>query len=301
MGEKASITLRAVSSSSPKNREKNENIRLTSVERVFAILQDLATDSMTRREITDAAQSRHDRIPKSTLSDLIGMLTRLGYVRYQPDNKTYSLGIRLISLGRKAKEVLQEAGPQKECRELLQRVVGKTGAGAHVAILNSGLAVYIMREEAPDFFGAKIWEGREQVPHLTAIGKALICRFENARVKELLKQHAGAINHKLGRVTKPNELLADLVEIRGRGWAYDDGEHDAKVRCVAAPIYSETGEVVASIGVSRRYDDLDPAKMEKYGREYLRPAADEAAKNPRILSVLSRQYFLSNTPKRGRL
>jgi len=267
---------------------------------VFAILQDLATASMTRREITDAALSRHDKIPKSTLSDLISMLTRLGYLRYRPDNKTYSLGIRLINLGEKAKEALLEAGPQKECRELLQSVVQATKVGAHIAILHSGFAVYIMREEAPDFFGAKIWEGRPQVPHLTAVGKALICRLRDEQVDEILKQHPDAINHKLGRSTDLGPLLTEIHEIRDRGWAYDDGEHDPGVRCVAAPIYSE-GEVVASIGISRRKQDFEEAEMERVGREELRRAADEAAKNPRILSVLSRHHSLSNSPKRGRL
>src|SRR3954447_5214612 len=158
--------------------EKSGNLRLTSVERVFAILQDLAITSMTRREITEAALSRNDRIPKSTLSDLIGMLMRLGYLRYRPDNKTYLLGSPLVNLGEKAKEALFEAGPQKACRDLLKSVVQKTGVGAHIAVLSGGVAVYIMREEAPDFFGAKIWEGREQVPHLTAVGKALICHLQ---------------------------------------------------------------------------------------------------------------------------
>jgi DNA-binding IclR family transcriptional regulator len=302
MKTKTPITQVGAPSSRLKPRKEIDgNLRLTSVERVFAILQDLTTARMTRREITEAALSRRDRIPKSTLSDLINMLTRLGYLRYWPDDKTYSLGMRFINLGEKAKDALLEAGPQKECRELLQYVVQETKVGAHIAILDKGLAIYIMREEAPDFFGAKIWEGRQQLPHLTAVGKALICRLSVEQIGEILKQHPDAINHKLGGVTKLKTLWAELAEIRERGWAYDDGEHHPEVRCVAAPIYSDTGEVVASIGVSRRKQDFDKDEMDRFGREYLRPAADKAAKNTRILSVLSRHHSLSNSPKRGRL
>jgi DNA-binding IclR family transcriptional regulator len=211
------------------------------------------------------------------------------------------LGTRLVNLGEKAKEALFEAGPQKACRDLLKSVVQKTGVGAHIAILSGSVAVYIMREEAPDFFGAKIWEGREQVPHLTAVGKALICHLQDAQVEKIIKQHPRATNHKFGGPTELNFLLPELAEIRDRGWAYDDGEHDPNVRCVAAPIYSEAGVVVASIGVSRRKQDFDEAEMERFGREYLRVAADKARKNPRILNVLPRHHALSNTPKRGRL
>src|SRR2546430_648341 len=135
----------AVTRSEPKGK-----IGPSSVERVFGILEDLAISrSMTFTDVTEAAESRCDRIPKATLSNLMSTLTRLGYVRYLQDHRTYSLGIRLISLGVMAKVALQDAGAQKECRELLKAVVQKTQVGAHIAILDSGFAVYIMREEAP--------------------------------------------------------------------------------------------------------------------------------------------------------
>ena len=78
----------------------NGKTRLSSIERVFGILEHLAVaGSMTRKEISEAALSRRDNIPKATLSDLMSMLTRLGYLRYRQDIKTYSLGVRLIDLG----------------------------------------------------------------------------------------------------------------------------------------------------------------------------------------------------------
>jgi IclR family acetate operon transcriptional repressor len=282
--------------------DANAKISPSSVERVFGILEDLAIGgSMTFTDVAEMAKSRRDEIPKATLSNLMSMLTRVGYLRYRQDDRTYSLGIRLISLGEMAKAALQEAGPQKECRELLKGVVQKVRVGTHFAILDSGYAVYIMREEAPDFFGAKIWEGRQQVPYLTAVGKALMCCLGREQVKEILEQHSGAANTKQGQETRLETLMEELAKIRKRGWAIDDEEHAAGVRCVAAPIYSGADEVVASIGVSRRAKEFDLAEMDRYGRTYLRPAADQAAKTPRILSVLARHYSMSNNPKRGRL
>jgi DNA-binding IclR family transcriptional regulator len=284
----------AISADTTAQTESHGIIRATSVERVFAILEELAINgSMTRREITEAALSRRDRIPKSTLSELMNMLTRLGYLRYRQDTRTYSLGIRLINLGKMAKAALQEAGPQQECRELLQSVVQETETGAHIAILDSGYAVYIMREETPNFFGAKIWEGRQQIPYFTAVGKALICCLEKAQVEELIEQHSVRKNAKGDEITVET-LMEDLARIRERRWAIDDEEHALGVRCVAAPIYSGVGEVVASIGVSRRKKEFDKAEMDRYGETILRPAADHAAKTPRILSILERQYSMSN-------
>jgi IclR family acetate operon transcriptional repressor len=44
--------------------------------------------------------------------------------------------------------------------------------------------------------------------------------------------------------------MQELAVTRQRGYAIDDEEHAAGVRCAAAPIFSGSGEVVASIGVS---------------------------------------------------
>jgi len=85
--------------------------------------------------------------------------------------------------------------------------------------------------------------------------------------------------------------------VRERGFAIDDEEHAVGVRCVAAPIYSGPGRVVAAIGVSNRASETTPEELKEMGAMVLKPAADEAAKTPRILNALNRYYSISNNPK----
>jgi IclR family acetate operon transcriptional repressor len=42
----------------------------------------------------------------------------------------------------------------------------------------------------------------------------------------------------------------ELAKTRQRGYPIDDEEHEARVRCVTAPIFAAGGEVVAAIGIS---------------------------------------------------
>jgi IclR family transcriptional regulator, KDG regulon repressor len=268
-----------------------------SVERAFRILEELAANrSLTFSELATEL-SRREHIPKATLSNLLRMLSRLGYLRYRQEDRTHSLGIRLINLGEMAKKTLREAGPQRECRELLKGVVNQTKVGAHIAILDSGYAVYILREETPDFFGAKIWEGRSQVPHFTAVGKALICCLERAHIEEIMKLHSASANTEQRRQVSIDSLMQELAEVRECGWALDKEVHAPGVRCVAAPIYSGPGNVIASIGVSRRAKEFSETEMNRCGSEILKVAADEASRTPRILSVLARHYSMSNNVK----
>src|SRR3546814_4654840 len=50
-------------------------------------------------------------------------------------------------------------------------------------------------------------------------------------------------------IVDPAALRCELARIRERGWAVDDEEHTVGMRCVAATIHNEHGEVIA--GVSR--------------------------------------------------
>jgi DNA-binding IclR family transcriptional regulator len=45
-------------------------------------------------------------------------------------------------------------------------------------------------------------------------------------------------------------LAKELVKVRADGFAMDDGEYSAEVRCVAAPIRDPGGVIVASVGIS---------------------------------------------------
>jgi DNA-binding IclR family transcriptional regulator len=45
-------------------------------------------------------------------------------------------------------------------------------------------------------------------------------------------------------------LLREIAEIRRTGIAFDDGEFNPEVRCVAVPVTDFTGTVLGAIGIS---------------------------------------------------
>src|SRR3546814_9206674 len=51
-------------------------------------------------------------------------------------------------------------------------------------------------------------------------------------------------------IVDPAALRCELARIRERGWAVDDEEHTVGMRCVAATIHNEHGEVIAGVSVS---------------------------------------------------
>ncbi|GAC1445941.1 MAG: IclR family transcriptional regulator [Pyrinomonadaceae bacterium] len=232
--------------------------QVASVERALTILELLAE---RRDGLTASDLSRRARIPKSTLSYLLRTLVARGYVRRDAESGIHTLGIRLLSLGGQAMQGM-------ELREVamphLRQISERTRLDSHLAILDHGDAVYIERVESPGFIKMATWIGRRMTPHITAVGKALICQHEKDEVQEIFKLHHVKPATPKTITTLPR-LLADLAQTRQRGYAIDDEENEVRVRCIAAPVIAATGEVVASIGVSGTVGQISDEDLARFG------------------------------------
>ena len=51
-------------------------------------------------------------------------------------------------------------------------------------------------------------------------------------------------------ITEIPKLLREIAEIRRSGIAYDDGEFNLEVRCVAVPVKDFTGQIIGALGIS---------------------------------------------------
>lgn len=232
--------------------------QVTSVERALTILELLAE---RRQGMTASDLSRRAKIPKSSLSYLLRTLVGRGYVRRDAETNHHTLGIRLLSLSGQAMQGM-------ELREValphLRHITEKSQLGSHLAILDHGDAVYIERVESPGFIKMAIWVGRRMTPHVTAVGKALICELDRHELGEIMAMHPPtAVGAKT--ITTMPRLLRELEQVRQRGLAIDDEEHESRVRCLAAPVYAANGEVVAAIGVSGTVGQISDDGMVKLG------------------------------------
>jgi DNA-binding IclR family transcriptional regulator len=226
----------------PGKRRESSREQVTSVERALSILELLASRNhgLSTSEISRAA-----KVPKSSTSYLLRTLVGRGYV-HRDETGQHTLGIRVLSLGGQA---MQGMALRELAMPHLRQIVETTRLGSHLAILDHGDAVYIERIESPGFIKMDIWNGRRVAPQATAVGKALICQLSREEVQEIAGLHPLRQVSPRTIVTLPH-LFEELAAIRRRGYAIDDEEHAVGVRCVAAPVFAASGEVVAAIGVS---------------------------------------------------
>ena len=85
--------------------------------------------------------------------------------------------------------------------------------------------------------------------HCTAVGKAMLACLSDAELARFFEQ-VSFVAYTERTLTKREKLEADLEQVRSRGYAICDEEHEAGVACVAAAIRGRRGEPVAAISLS---------------------------------------------------
>jgi DNA-binding IclR family transcriptional regulator len=68
-------------------------------------------------------------------------------------------------------------------------------------------------------------------------------------------------------------MRREIAEVRRAGIAFDDGEFDSELRCVALPVRDFSGEVTGAIGISGPVWRLSIEALQKRAR-IVRAAAD---------------------------
>ena len=226
----------------------------TAVERALNILEAAAQrrDGLTNSEI-----SRKLGIPKSSASYILRTLERRGYLRRDAESGRYRLGLQILSLGGDAQANLDIADVALPFMRALEEKIHMT---VHLAVLDQGQAVYIEKVEAPGFFKVNTWVGRRMFLHSTSVGKCLLAWLPKHEVEALVRQQ-GLKKRTPKTITTITRLLADLERVRNESYAVDDEENSLGARCLGAPVFDVTGNVVAALGASGTLTQVDEASM----------------------------------------
>jgi IclR family acetate operon transcriptional repressor len=209
-----------------------------SVERVIDLLEQLAA---APEEVPLARLAAASGLPPSTVHRLMGTLVGRGYARRLP-SRGYVLGPRLIHLGERSASTLGLLA-----RPHLAGLVDEIGETANLALLDGDRVVYAAQVPSRHSMRMFTEVGRRVRLHCTGVGKVLLARRPAAEARALLAR-AGLPARTDRTVTDLDELMAQLPGIAEQGYAVDDGEQEAGVRCVAVPV--PAGPVEAALSVS---------------------------------------------------
>ena len=180
-------------------------------------------------------------------------LVACGYVEQDSRTRRYKLGLKILELSGSNVRAMRLAS---DARPLLQALMRQSALSTRLAVYRSGMIVYVDRIDSEDM-GTKFMTVGSTVPaHATGLGKTLLAYQHEQEVTRLLKEPLPALT--AATITDHQVLLAELSQVRQRGYALDRGESQEAVHCVAAPIIDHTQIARAAVSVAGRPEVVDP-------------------------------------------
>ena len=211
------------------------------VTRALALLDRLAEE---RQPMSLARLAETLGLPKSSVHGLCGTLLALGYLRRNAD-ASFSIGPRVMNL---ADAFVADTSVAQEFAALWSGGDLAPDETVVLAILSGADVVYVATRAGARPLGLSFTIGMRLPAHLAASGKAMLAHLPESVLRALL---AGRELQPMAqrRATSFDELLADLAEVRLRGYSIDDEGVREGVHCIGAPVFGAGGEVVAGIGM----------------------------------------------------
>jgi IclR family transcriptional regulator, acetate operon repressor len=254
--------------------------QVQSLVRALALLNRITETADDGATLTDLAQQVG--LPTSTAHRLLTTLEQERYVRFNNDGRLWSVGVQAFVVGcsfTKTRSLVGVARPH------MRHLMEDGGETVNLGVEDEGQAVYMSQVECRQIMRVFARPGMRVPLHCSAVGKAILSATSDKKLSKILHQR-GMPRLTVKTITSPSALRADLEKVRACGYAIDDEEHAIGLRCIAAPIFDETGDVVAALSASGPMARIGDERMAQLGALVLETAravsADMGAALPRL-------------------
>jgi IclR family transcriptional regulator, KDG regulon repressor len=220
----------------------NPKARLSSVANAIRLVKAFSDNEY---EIGISSLAQRLGLAKSTVHRLATTLIEAGMLEQNPETGKYRLGLMVFELGalvRRKMDVYNEAKPW------LYALRDQTGETVHLAVPARQGIVYINFMESQKAIRMSSGIGQRKPLHCTAEGKAILA-FQAPEIVERIIA-AGLEQFTPKTITDIGALRDELAVVRARGYAVDDEEYELGMRCLAAPVRDDSGNLAAAVGIA---------------------------------------------------
>jgi IclR family transcriptional regulator, KDG regulon repressor len=227
-------------------RRRGENgfpYRPQVLERTFALLDVLADST---QDLSWAQMEGRLNFDKSTYYRLLRTLEHHRYAERDTETGKYRLGSKLLELGSRAaaRFDLATAG-----RPYLERLSDQSGETALLGVFRDNQVVSLNVVEGRHALRMGVTVGGKAAVHCSAIGKAILAFLPEDVVDSIVRE-SGLKRYTRHTITRRSKFKAELVQVRSRGFAMDNQELEAGLKCIAAAVQDQSGKVIAALSIA---------------------------------------------------
>ncbi|MGV3549181.1 IclR family transcriptional regulator domain-containing protein [Rhizobium sp.] len=204
--------------------------------------------------VVEAFTAEHPRLSISEAAEIAGLdratarrclltLAELGYAAY--DGKFFTVTPRVLRLGTGC---LATMPLPKIVQPLLDQLSEEIGQSTSVSILDEGEIVYVARAAHRKVMSIALMPGSRLPAHCSSMGRALLAGLTDDAARAIVA--ASDRRQRTPRtLTDVEDIMAEIILARTRGYAVNDQEIEIGLRSLAVPLFSAKGQVVGAANV----------------------------------------------------
>ena len=190
--------------------------------------------------------SRDLGLNKSTAFGLVCTLENLRCIRQDQNTSRYYLGLRLLEFGHSlmtSMDIITVGKP------FLRELSAKYDETVNLALLSGNNVIYVDRVQSSKSVRVEM-QLHEQVPtYCCSTGKVFLSYMDHEQ-RDAIIEKMDFKPRTIYTIISKAQLLAELENIRNRGYAYDREEYEIGLTCIAAPVLDQEGRVIAAISLN---------------------------------------------------
>lgn len=223
------------------------NHPIKALEKTVDIIEELKT--LRSAELRDLAAELD--MNKSTVHNHLSTLREHEYVI--KSGEEYQLSLQFLHIGgilRNEVDLYTASKPK------VDELAATTGELVTLATEERGLGIVLHRSTGDQAVEIDTHVGGQVTLHNSALGKAILANLSRDRVEDILDDR-GLPPETENTITDRETLYDEIAQVAEQGYAFDDEEQWRGLRCVAAPILTDSGVVKGAISLSAPRNRMD--------------------------------------------
>jgi DNA-binding IclR family transcriptional regulator len=237
------------------------------IDKVLVLLEllDQNPGGLKLKDIADQS-----KINKSTAHRFLSHLEAQKYL-FRDNLGTYMIGPKLTKLGT---GINFHATLAKICRGVLENLRAVTGETVNLAVLDGFEVLYVDVIETDHTFRLVSGVGTRRPFYCTSLGKAILANIDDDHKREELFAAIRFEPVTPRTITNLTRLKKQLAVTRKQGYALDDEEAVAGIRCLGAAIRDAEGTVLGAISVAGPVVRVTTARLPLFSKEICKAARE---------------------------
>jgi DNA-binding IclR family transcriptional regulator len=239
--------------------------------------------SSKEKDLSLSEVMEHVDIPRQSLIRILNTLCNRGFLDKSSKRGAYRIGLKFLYLGHRLQDKFDLRTVAWDHMKELSLATRKT-----IELSTLDQDQLILLEQIRGSEGMSLYSRVGSVfpyLHAVSVGKVYLSQMsEQKRHRVLDKIGLPAVTNKT--ITDRVVLEKEILEVKQRGYGFEDQELREGVRRVAAPIFNFDGEHIGCIGLSATIFSFDLNDVDHYGH-LVRAAADKISAKMGYVKSLS--------------